>query len=103
MAKCKQGDDAIIIQSINPVNVGLVVKVLSVVGEFNAGDEYTVGDDVIRESIVDGLHWKVGCSANLTNVMGDPIEFGIIPDNWLQPIRGIKISEKTSEDSSVPA
>jgi hypothetical protein len=88
---CKSGDDALIIKSINPENMGRMVKVVKLVGDLDMYQEYDIGDGVVRESVVDGIHWYVvPIKFPLVGMGGKSTLHAVIPDAWLQPIRGIE-------------
>jgi len=96
---CKPGDDAIILKSINPANIGRLVKVMHFVGELHAFQEYDLGDGIVREAIVDGNHWYiVPLGSPIMNANGKEVYDAVHPDTWLQPIRDTKKeTDKVSE------
>lgn len=96
--RCKIGDDAIIIRSLNDENIGKMVKVIGYVGDFYQMQNYDIGDGLEREAIVDGVHWKIaGNGCKLVSIHQTPLDFAIIADSWLQPIRGTPTDDSTTE------
>lgn len=92
---CKSGDDAIIIKAINTENIGRMVKVVKLVGDLTMFQEYDIGDGVTREAVADGVHWYVVPNRfPLVNGFGGETLHAVLPDAWLQPIRGISTPEK---------
>lgn len=86
---CKQGDNAIIIRSLVPGNIGRVVKVGQFIGDFHSMQEYDIGDGISREAIADGVHWWIhAIGAPLETYSGSQTNTAIVADSWLQPIRG---------------
>jgi hypothetical protein len=92
---CKSGDDAIIIKAINTENIGRMVKVVKLVGDLTMFQEYDIGDGITREAVADGVHWYVVPTRfPLISGLGGETFHAVLPDAWLQPIRGISTPEK---------
>lgn len=78
--KCKAGDLAIVIDDINPENIGRIVNVIRLQ---NKTDEIQLKDQ--------GIVWHVTSFDNMTWTVGNKTHHahaGPVPDDFLHPIRG---------------
>jgi hypothetical protein len=82
--KCKQGDFAHIIYSINPANVGRVVKVVEYIGKFEANEQFQAYG-MTSTCLVHDHYWWVEAD-DLTISLG-PSPRAYIADTWLEPIK----------------
>ena len=82
--KCKQGDFARIIYSVNPDNVGRVVKVVEYIGKFEPGEAFEAYGMTCTCVVHDHYWWIEG--DDITIHIG-PSPKAYIADTWLEPIR----------------
>jgi|TARA_B110000881_G_scaffold65365_1_gene56587 hypothetical protein len=82
--KCKQGDFARILHSVNPNNIGRVVKVVEYIGKFEADDTFKAHGMTCTCIIHDHYWWIEG--DDITIQLG-PSPKAYIADTWLEPIR----------------
>ena len=83
--KCKQGDFARILHSVNPNNIGRVVKVVEYIGgKFEADDTFEAHGMTCTCIIHDHYWWIEG--DDITIQLG-PSPKAYIADTWLEPIR----------------
>jgi hypothetical protein len=92
--KCNPGDFAHIIYSINPDNIGRVVKVVEYIGKFEAGEQFEAYGMTCTCAVHDHYWWIEG--DDITIHLG-PSPRAYIADTWLEPIKNPnkKIEEKT--------
>jgi|TARA_B110000977_G_C10591870_1_gene304682 hypothetical protein len=90
--KCEQGDFARIIHSVNPDNVGRVVKVVEYIGKFKQGEQFEALGMTCTCIVHDHYWWIEG--DDITIQLG-PSPKAYIADTWLEPIRPEQ--EETSE------
>lgn len=93
--KCEKGDLAKIIHSIRPENIGKTVLVDTYIGRFQEGESFFFRGIECRAIITDH-YWWVETEYGLKNMLGDTPKV-YIPDTWLDPIRPLKNSQKTTE------
>ena len=90
--KCKAGDKAIIIYSVNPTNVGRIVNVAEYIGKFEQGEQFEALGMTCTCIVHDHYWWIEG--DDITIQLG-PSPKAYIADTWLEPIRPEQ--EETSE------
>jgi hypothetical protein len=93
--KCKEGDIAHIIFSVNPKNVGRVVKVAEYIGKFKAGETFEAFGMTSSCLVHDHYWWIEGDDIDIQ--LG-PSPRAYIADSWLQPIKPPK--EKLSQEQT---
>ena len=94
--KCKQGDIAKIIYSLNPENVGRIVKVVEYIGKFEKGSQFAYRGLVCQTLVTDHQWW---IEAEDLSISLGPSPKAYIADSWLEPIRPKKDNEElTAED-----
>ena len=82
--KCKAGDKAIIIYSVNPTNVGRIVNVAEYIGKFEQGEQFEALGMTCTCIVHDHYWWIEG--DDITIQLG-PSPKAYIADTWLEPIR----------------
>ena len=85
--KCKQGDQAVIIFSLRPQNVGRIVKVSEYIGKFKQKDQFTFRD-MNCEAIINDHYWWI--EAEDIEIQFGPSPKAYIADSWLEPIKSKK-------------
>jgi len=96
--KCEQGDAAIILFSINPDNVGRIVKVVEHIGEFTEREKFQYNGMPCMAPISDNYWWVE--AEDLTIGLG-PSPRAYIADMWLEPIRPEQDKIKSKVDISI--
>jgi len=91
--KCRPGDFARIIHSVNPGNIGRVVKVVEYIGKYQAGEQFEAHGMTCTCLVHDHFWWIEGDDINIQ--LG-PSPKAYIADTWLEPIRPDK-EEKQEE------
>ncbi len=79
---CEPGDLAIVVNAVNPINIGTIVKVLH--SHQNQKSLFVAADDHI---------WMVSAPQAMTYTVGDKQvlrKLGPVNDNCLKPIRGLR-------------
>lgn len=82
--KCKQGDAAKIICSMNPENIGRAVKVVEYIGKFDKGEKFMFRELECECPITDHYWW---IEAHDLTIYFGPSPRAYIADTWLEPIR----------------
>ena len=82
--KCKQGDFARIIHSVNPSNIGRVVKVVEYIGKFKQGEQFEALGMTCTCIVHDHYWWIEG--DDITIQFG-PSPKAYIADTWLSVIK----------------
>ena len=90
--KCRPGDFARIIHSVNPSNIGRVVKVVEYIGKYAQGEQFEAHGMTCTCIVHDHYWWIEG--DDITIQLG-PSPKAYIADTWLEPIRPEQ--EETSE------
>jgi|TARA_B110000977_G_scaffold37223_1_gene50012 hypothetical protein len=91
--KCRPGDFARIIHSVNPSNIGRVVKVVEYIGKYLAGEQFEAYGQTCTCLVHDHYWWIEGDDIDIQ--LG-PSPKAYIADTWLEPIRPDK-EEKREE------
>jgi hypothetical protein len=96
--KCKQGDFARIIHSINPENIGRVVKVVEYIGKFKEGEQFEAYGMTCTCLVHDHFWWIEG--TDITIQLG-PSPKAYIADTWLEPIRPEQEKEESKAEKEL--
>jgi len=98
--KCKQGDFARIIHSVNPSNIGRVVKVVEYIGKFEANEQFEAHGMTCTCPVHDHYWWIQGDDIDIQ--LG-PSPKAYIADTWLEPIRSEQedIEETTEKELDI--
>ena len=91
--KCRPGDFARIIHSVNPSNIGRVVKVVEYIGKYAQGEQFEAHGMTCTCLVHDHYWWIEGDDIDIQ--LG-PSPKAYIADTWLEPIRPDK-EEKREE------
>lgn len=92
--KCNKGDIAKIIYSMNPSNVGRIVKVAEYIGKFQQGSQFAFRG-VVCQALVSDHYWWI--EAEDLDIQLGPSPRAYIADTWLEPIRPDKKSKEQEE------
>ena len=82
--KCVQGDFARIIHSVNPSNIGRVVKVVEYIGKYAQGEQFEAHGMTCTCLVHDHYWWIEGDDIDIQ--LG-PSPKAYIADSWLEPIK----------------
>ena len=82
--KCRPGDFARIIHSVNPSNIGRAVKVVEYIGKYAQGEQFEAHGMTCTCIVHDHYWWIEG--DDITIQLG-PSPKAYIADTWLEPIR----------------
>lgn len=82
--KCKQGDYARIIHSMNPDNIGRAVKVVEYIGKFKQQERFEFRGMPCECPVTDHYWWIEGDDIDIQ--LG-PSPKAYIADSWLEPIK----------------
>ena len=82
--KCRVGDFARIIYSVNPSNIGRVVKVVEYIGKFEADESFEALGMTCTCLVHDHYWWIEGDDIDIQ--LG-PSPKAYIADSWLEPIK----------------
>ena len=93
--KCEQGDIARILFSINPENIGRIVKVVEYIGEFTEREQFQFRGRPCMAIISDHYWW---IEADDLNIQFGPSPRAYIADTWLEPIRPEQEKEKSKTE-----
>ena len=96
--KCEQGDVAKILFSVNPVNIGRIVKVVEYIGEFTEREKFQYNGMPCMAPISDNYWWIE--ADDLTIGLG-PSPRAYIADTWLEPIRPEKEQFKSKAEIEI--
>ena len=97
---CKEGDLAVIVFSINPINVGRIVKVVEYIGKFKEGEQFEAFG-MTSTCLVHDHYWWIEAD-DLTIQLG-PSPRAYIADSWLRKIvpPEEKLSNKTEKELDI--
>ena len=93
--KCRPGDFARIIHSVNPSNIGRVVKVVEYIGKFEAKEQWQFRGMPCQAPVHDHYWWIE--ADDLSSGFG-PSPKAYIADTWLEPIRPEQEKTKSKVD-----
>ena len=93
--KCKAGDLAHIIFSINPANTGRIVKVVEYIGRFEQAEQFQMHGMDCHCPVTDHYWW---IEADDLTIRFGPSPKAYIADTWLQPIKNP--DEELKEEAS---
>ena len=93
--KCKAGDNAIIIYSVNPTNVGRIVNVSEYIGKFEQGEQFEAFGMTCTALVHDHFWW---IEAEDLNIQLGPSPKAYIADTWLEPIKKKKKKESSKAE-----
>jgi len=96
--KCKLGDYARIIHSVNPDNIGRVVKVAEYIGRFEQKEQFEFRGMPCECPVTDHFWWIDG--DDITILFG-PSPKAYIADTWLEPIRPESKKTKTKAEKEL--
>jgi|TARA_B110000967_G_C18415694_1_gene331400 hypothetical protein len=96
--KCKLGDYARIIHSVNPDNIGRVVKVAEYIGRFEQKEQFEFRGMPCQCPVTDHYWWIDG--DDITIQFG-PSPKAYIADTWLEPIRPESKKTKTTAEKEL--
>ena len=82
--KCRPGDFARIIHSVNPSNIGRVVKVVEYIGKYAQGEQFEAHGMTCTCLVHDHYWWIEGDDIDIQ--LG-PSPKAYIADSWLEPIK----------------
>jgi hypothetical protein len=82
--KCRPGDFARIIHSVNPSNIGRVVKVVEYIGKYAQGEQFEAHGMTCTCLVHDHYWWIEG---NDIDIQLGPSPKAYIADSWLEPIK----------------
>lgn len=96
--KCEQGDVARILFSINPENIGRIVKVVEYIGKFSEREKFQFNGMPCMAPVTDNYWW---IEADDLAIGLGPSPRAYIADTWLEPIRPEKesLSKKETVDT----
>jgi len=92
--KCKQGDQAYIIFSIRPENIGREVSVADYIGHFNQGELFQFRGMACKAVVTDHYWW---IEAQDLSIQLGPSPRAYIADSWLEPIKPEQLKETEEE------
>lgn len=98
--RCKRGDSAFIVKSLNLSNLGKVVDVKQYIGYIEANKTFDYNGIACRVPITDH-YWWVYSAGGLDTPMG-PTNIAYLPDTWLQPIRPDILDDEVERDLVIP-
>lgn len=84
--RCKQGDMATVIRSINPANTMRIVTVHQYIGYFNQGEKFDYNGNECEAVITDNYWWIDTSGSPFKSDGYGEISRAYSPDTWLQPI-----------------
>ena len=95
-----EGDLAVIVFSINPINVGRIVKVVEYIGKFKEGEQFEFRG-MPCQAMVHDHHWWI--EAEDVNIQLGPSPRAYIADSWLRKIvpPKEKLSNKTEKELDI--
>ena len=93
--KCKAGDKAIIIYSVNPTNVGRIVNVAEYIGKFEQGEQCEAFGMTCTALVHDHFWW---IEAEDLNIQLGPSPKAYIADTWLEPIKNPNEKESSKAE-----
>ena len=96
--KCRPGDFARIIHSVNPSNIGRVVKVVEYIGKFKQGEEFEAYGMTCACVVHDHFWWIEG---NDIDIQLGPSPKAYIADTWLEPIIPEKEFTRSKEEIDI--
>ena len=82
--KCRPGDFARIIHSVNPSNIGRVVKVVEYIGKYAQGEQFEAHGMTCTCLVHDHYWWIEGDDIDIQ--LG-PSPKAYIADSWIEPIK----------------
>jgi hypothetical protein len=95
-----EGDLAVIVFSINPSNVGRIVKVVEYIGKFKEGEQFEAFGMLCQAAVNDHYWW---IEADDLNIQLGPSPKAYIADSWLRKIvpPEEKLSNKTEKELDI--
>jgi hypothetical protein len=96
--RCKQGDLAHIVFSLNPKNVGRIVKVVEYIGKFTEQEQWQFRGMPCMAPVTDHFWW---IEADELSIGLGPSPRAYIADSWLRPIRPEQEKEKSKADQEL--
>ena len=96
--KCEAGDVAKILFSVNPANIGRIVRVVEYIGEFTEREKFQYNGMPCMAPISDN-HWWIEAE-DLTIQLG-PSPRAYIADTWLEPIKPEKEFTKSKAEIEI--
>ena len=95
--KCEAGDVAKILFSVNPANIGRIVRVVEYIGEFTEREKFQYNGMPCMAPISDNYWWIE--AEDLSSLFG-PSPRAYIADSWLEPLKNP--NQKSKEKEKIP-
>ena len=98
--KCEAGDVAKILFSVNPANIGRIVRVVEYIGEFTEREKFQYNGMPCMAPISDNYWW---IEADDLNIQLGPSPKAYIADSWLRKIVNPdkKVSTKAQKELDI--
>lgn len=95
--RCKQGDMATVIRSMNPANTMRIVTVVSYIGYYKQGERFEYNGNECEAIITDNYWWIDTSGSPFASDGYGEISRAYIPDTWLKPIPPDVLDETTEK------
>jgi hypothetical protein len=95
---CSQGDQAVIVFSLRPQNVGREVHVAEYIGKFSEREHFQFRGMLCEAPISDHYWWV---EAEDLDIKVGPSPRAYIADSWLRPIKPPKVSLQKEEEKEL--